>query len=750
MDSVIFLGVMVVTLPLPATVTGVLPRLLVSDLRWFAFVTFALLLDVPFLLCIYQLATTSLGRTRKIEYVLEAETAPKIVVVMPVYNEKPDVLLTAVNSVVDCEYPSSCIHVFLSFDGDQIDEKYLTTLDRLGIPISMKDIPMSIDVAYNGSRVTVSRFPHGGKRKCQKATFKLIDKIYTAYTRQNDDLFILFIDSDCVLDKVCIQNFLYEMEMKPGSDHNILAMTGVITSTTEKQSLITLLQDMEYVHGQLFERSVESCCGAVSCLPGALTILRFSAFRKMAKHYFADKAEQCDDLFDFGKCHLGEDRWLTHLFMIASTHRYQIQMCASAFCKTEAVQDFPSLLKQRRRWFLGFITNEVGMMTDVRLWCKYPLLCVVRFMQNTIRTTSLLFLIMVISLCTTAITIENLPVEFIAVTVGLHFLLMIYFGTKIRRYKAWLYPLMFVVNPFFNWIYLVYGVLTAGKRTWGGPRADAAAADAKTSPQQAIEFAEATGDELNIVPETFRPAAEARAREPIRRRTKTLQPSESVVGRFEQSHHRSERWHRAQNSGLPLPVAMAHSRADSISSVESTGSIGFAIQTPRLVESLCERMEGKAEFGGGTSQAPSDTGLDSEYDAARAIRDQPASNTWTVPAISTRVNASEQRLRSFRAGSLIRHRFEADPEELHIRLSRLTVPRPTYNGVGPDRQGRSPLGRTSPGVVFNEEPPASAQEEHSNGELQTHGYPPKRGQGRRSSSERRRLQKRPPSAGSIV
>jgi chitin synthase len=190
-----------------------------------------------------------------------------------------------------------------------------------------------------------------------------------------------------------------------GSKHNMLAMTGVITSTTKKNTLITLLQDMEYVHGQLFERTVESGCGAVTCLPGALTILRFSAFRRMSKYYFADKAEQCDDLFDYGKCHLGEDRWLTHLFMIGARERYQIQvstlsfseddemlltwrqMNIGAFCKTEAVQTFKSLLKQRRRWFLGFITNEACMLTDIRLWKRYPLLIIIRLAQNTIRTT---------------------------------------------------------------------------------------------------------------------------------------------------------------------------------------------------------------------------------------------------------------------------------------------------------------------------------------------------------------------------
>lgn len=181
-------------------------------------------------------------------------------------------------------------------------------------------------------------------------------------------------------------------ELKPGSDHNMVAMTGIITTTTEKTKFITLLQDMEYIHGQLFERSVESCCGSVTCLPGALTILRFSAFKEMAKYYFADEAEKCEDLFDYGKCHLGEDRWLTHLFMI-NAQRYQIQLCTGAFCKTEAVQTYKSLLKQRRRWFLGFITNEVCMLTDIRLWRRYTALCTIRFMQNTIRTTSLLFFI---------------------------------------------------------------------------------------------------------------------------------------------------------------------------------------------------------------------------------------------------------------------------------------------------------------------------------------------------------------------
>ena len=543
---------MIVTLPLPPQITQYFPEALVSFLSWFAFYTFAGLLTIPWLFCVYQLITHDVGRQKRIRRLLDDDSAPKICIVMPCYKEEPEVLLKAIDSVVDCDYPPACLHVFLSFDGDQVDDLYLETLANLGVPLPLEKYPPSIDLIYRCARITVSRFPHGGKRHCQKSTFKLIDRIYTRYVQRNDDMFILFIDSDCVLDNVCIQNFMYEMELVPGSKHNMLAMTGVITSTTKQNSLITVLQDIEYIHGQLFERSVESGCGAVTCLPGALTMLRFSAFRKMAKYYFADKAEQCADLFDYGKCHLGEDRWLTHLFMIGARQRYQIQMCTGAFCKTEAVQTYKSLLKQRRRWFLGYITNEACMLTDLRLWSRYPMLCIVRFMQNTIRTTALLFLIMIISLLTTEQAVSNLPVGFIAISLGLNWVLMFFFGAKLGRFKIWLYPLMFVVNPFFNWCYMVYGIFTAGQRTWGGPRADAAAADAQTSPQEAIEIAKAKGDDLNIVPESFKPAAEAR--HPERHISSApLHPSSRVGGRFAAAEELPGGWYMHSNdSGLTL------------------------------------------------------------------------------------------------------------------------------------------------------------------------------------------------------
>ena len=587
---------MVVTLPLPARITQYFPAVAVSILQKFAFYAFAVLLSIPWLVLVYRTVVHPIGRKKLVTKQLNYYNAPKVMVVMPVYREPPDSLWKALNSVVTCDYPAEALHVFVSFDGEDIDELYLKTIDRLGIPVTLKEFPKSIDVAYNGVRVTISRFKHGGKRHCQKATYLLIEKIYKRYIAIKDDLFILFIDSDCVLDSVCIQNFMYDMQLAPDSKHSMMAMTGVITSCTEKTSLLTLLQDMEYIHGQLYERSVESGCGAVTCLPGALTMLRYSAFRNMAKFYFSDKAEQCEDLFDYGKTHLGEDRWLTHLFMLGAKKRYQIQMSTSAFCKTEAVQTFRSLLKQRRRWFIGFITNEVCMLTDWRLWRKYPVLCLLRLMQSTIRTTALLFTIIIISVATTTQSFGELPWQFILISLNLNWLMMLYFAVKLHRFKAALYPLMFILNPFMNWIYMIYGIFTAGQRTWGGPRVDAGAADEKVTPQEAIEKAEAMGDDLNIIPETFRPAAAARRR----RTNKTaLQPSPSVEGRFAPADPSVSDWHKHMSPASSMRLPMHEKGVEDLhgDSAELSDSESISVHTPRRVPTSLRATDHFSHFG---------------------------------------------------------------------------------------------------------------------------------------------------------
>lgn len=89
---------------------------------------------------------------------------------------------------------------------------------------------------------------------------------------------------------------------------------------------------------------------------------------------------------------------------------------------------------------------------------------------------------------------------------------------------------------------MVYGIFTAGQRTWGGPRADAGQADEVTSPQDVVEYAHAIGEDRNIVPESFRPAVEARARWDLKSAHRSLQPSQRYEERMTRSAPKPLAW----------------------------------------------------------------------------------------------------------------------------------------------------------------------------------------------------------------
>ncbi|KKA31124.1 hypothetical protein TD95_000606 [Thielaviopsis punctulata] len=471
----LFLPVMLVTLPLPSYITGLWPADLVGFLQWFAFWMFTLLLIVPSLVCIWELSLNRLqpaSALNKSIPKLTKASAPKIAIVMPVYQESLDVLVDAIQSIVHSQYPKNCMHLFVSFDSDDVDGLFKETLEKFHVS-PFDNMPTHIDIACSGVRITFSRFPHAGKRACQQSTYNLFKRTYAHYGYQWDNVLVLFMDSDCRLDSNALRGFAHDMYASPGNSRRTLAMTGLITASSPRLSLLSLLQDVEYVHGQLFDRAVESGCGAVTCLPGALTIVRYSAFDRMAPHYFAPSTSTIDSLFNYARTQLGEDRWLTHLFMIGAKRRGQLRLCTTARCKTAAVSSWTDLVKQRRRWFLGFIANEAAMLTDCRLWRRYPVLLAVRFLHDAVRTTALVFFVLFLALATSERTVEQLPVGFLFVSLGLNWLLMLYFAAVLHRFKVLLYPVMFVVNPFLNLWYMVYAVVTASQRTWGGPRASA-------------------------------------------------------------------------------------------------------------------------------------------------------------------------------------------------------------------------------------------------------------------------------------
>ncbi|CEP02194.1 chitin synthase [Plasmodiophora brassicae] len=424
---------------------------------------------------------------------------PSITVVMPIYNEPIETLMIAINSVVTSKYPKKRLHLVLAFDDDKLTLVYKAVIycltsgnpdpdyaklatdegqAELGISSNADDYPFIGDIKYRNLIITPCRFEHGGKRHAQMCAFKYLQRTYKSMPTKP---LLLFIDSDIELDETAMAHFVYDMNRNKGVTRE--ALTGLITcKTAGTYSFYKLMQDSEYIESQMLQRNTEDYLGAVSCLPGALTMVRFEALEAVAPTYFGKMT--AEDNFDFNRTHLGEDRYLTHLLMESRTVKYRIGFCPAARCKTEGCEDFRSLMKQRRRWYLGTLTNEVYMLTSPVLWRHFtglnvliallalkngPLFVYVFFLEaalghGTVTTIGFAILIFV-------------PIWFFVSAWAIH----------INRYKVIFgYPMNILFLPIFSSVFQLYGMLTFKVRSWGGPRQSAAQAVVQVEPKERL------------------------------------------------------------------------------------------------------------------------------------------------------------------------------------------------------------------------------------------------------------------------
>jgi chitin synthase len=339
-------------------------------------------------------------------------------------------------------------------------------LKKLKVSTNVEDYPVIGDIDYRGLHVSPCRFPHGGKRHAQMKAFEYLD---AKYSKVETPPLLLFIDSDIELDRYAINHFVYELNRHAGVKRE--ALTGLITcKTAGTYSIIRVLQDCEYIESQMMARNTEDYLGSVSCLPGALTMVRFNVLKRVAKTYFSEM--EASDNVDFARCHLGEDRYLTHLIMESRKEKHRIGYCLAAKCKTEACEDFRTLLKQRRRWYLGTLANEIFMLTSPILWRQFPALNFLVSLQALKNGPLFLYVFISESLLGKG---TLLTIGFAVLIFGPIWLFVSAFGISINRKKViWAYPLIVLSLPIMSAMFQIYGMITFRTRTWGGPRANAA------------------------------------------------------------------------------------------------------------------------------------------------------------------------------------------------------------------------------------------------------------------------------------
>lgn len=223
--SLVFLPLVLFSVPLPPAWRGYLPKAVTEPFSLVAFWSFVVGVSIICIMCTWTTITQSVGskgRTLSEFRKLFPNGLPKLITIIPVYNEEADNIMRNVDSSIRQEYDKNCMHICVSFDDITVSPAYLEVVRRLCPDLhkffagNEEKYPVSIDFEYQGVRVTLNRFLHKSKRNVQKKTFYMLKKIYEKFRKiAGDKLYLLFADSDCELDKYVTQTFMHEMVRTP-------------------------------------------------------------------------------------------------------------------------------------------------------------------------------------------------------------------------------------------------------------------------------------------------------------------------------------------------------------------------------------------------------------------------------------------------------------------------------------------------------------------------------------------------------
>ncbi|KAL7751095.1 hypothetical protein RI367_003675 [Sorochytrium milnesiophthora] len=344
------------------------------------------------------------------------------------------------------------------------------------IDFNADNCPDSYEVVYRGVRFTLFRFQHGGKLSTQKNMFENLQQSLQAEGVEEKP-YVLFMDSDTAIMPDTVSQLVAELHRYPQS----AACTGfVVSRNQDSYSFWRILQDAEYIESMMF-RNAESIMGAVTCLPGVLTMFKYETLIEVAPEYFY--RSEINSTFDFCRRYLGEDRYLTHILM-EREGTYTLGFNSKAMCKTEAPNNFYNLLRQRRRWFLGTITNELIMLCTPLFWVKFPLLMLTKLFQILKVGGAITYLLVIEIIFGLIFDFRHFEWSFAAwllLIIVPNWLFVTGWSVSEKRLKAsLLFPVYYWFSPFFMVAVLMYSFVTVRERSWGGPRTVAVKVDGET------------------------------------------------------------------------------------------------------------------------------------------------------------------------------------------------------------------------------------------------------------------------------
>jgi len=273
-------------------------------------------------------ALLSLKLTASVKHAPSREAPPRrqVAVVVPFYNEDPDILAHCLESILAQTYQPS--HVVVIDDGSS----------DLRAGSAMADWQLRFDRA--GIAFTAITFEENkGKREALVAGFRTAPTAW-AY---------LCVDSDTRLEPRALHEVL-----RPFSDPTVTCATGLVIASNWRRNILTRLIDLRYTNAFLFERAAYSALGSVLCACGSLAVYRADVVHKYADDFLNQR-------FLGQKAIFGDDRRLTNYALLEGRAVLQ----ETAIASTAVPERLSHYVRQQVRWNKSFFRESLWAIRNL-------------------------------------------------------------------------------------------------------------------------------------------------------------------------------------------------------------------------------------------------------------------------------------------------------------------------------------------------------------------------------------------------
>jgi len=249
-----------------------------------------------------------------------------VAVLVPMYNEDPEILTAALESLLHQSRPPDSIHV--------IDDGSSSSAGA--------DVVRGF-VSRHPGRVRLSvHATNRGKREAMATG---------VHTEPYATLFVT-VDSDTVVSPGAVEALVGAF-----ADYRVKGATGMVRALNGRANLLTRLIDVRYANAFLLDRGFQSRLGSVLCACGSLAAWRREVL--------------VDDLDDFvtqrflgERCTYGDDRRLTNYALRAGG---RVVLVPEAVAHTATPERISHYLRQQARWSRSFLRESLWAVLHLPL-----------------------------------------------------------------------------------------------------------------------------------------------------------------------------------------------------------------------------------------------------------------------------------------------------------------------------------------------------------------------------------------------